>query len=172
MVPLEGPSTVAEQLLAPTELYLEDFAPGDRFSLGSWRISEAEILGFAAEFDPQPFHIDPKLAERTFFRGLIASGWHTGGIWMRLYCEAVLLRSSSLGSPGVEEIRWLAPVRPGERLTGTVEVLSVTPSERHPERGTVVMRGELLSDRGQLKMRLVAYGLFARRPAAEGQAEA
>lgn len=171
-MPLEGPSTVDQQLRSPTQLYLEDFAAGDRFELGSWRITQEEILEFAAQFDPQPFHIDPQLAERTFFRGLIASGWHTGGIWMRLYCEAVLLRSSSLGSPGIQEIRWLAPVRPGELLTGGVEVLSVTASARHPERGTVVMRGELRNHSGELKMRLVAYGLFGSRPSAEGQAGA
>lgn len=146
------------------ELFFEDFYEGQRFELGTKRISEEEMLAFARLYDPQPFHADPKTAEETVFRGLIASGWQTAGIWMRLYCDGVLLKASSLGSPGVQDLRWLAPVRPGDLLRGSVEVTGIRASARHPERGTVVIRGELRTDSGEVKMRLTAWGLFARRP--------
>lgn len=149
------------------ELYFEDFRQGQRFDLGSAEIEEAEMLEFARRYDPQPFHVDPAQARRTIFGGLIASGWQTAGVWMRLYCQAVLLRSASLGSPGVEELRWLAPVRPGDTLSGTVEVLSVSPSRTNPARGTVVIAGELVGDDGKPRMRLRAWGHFARRTRAE-----
>lgn len=164
-MPLEIPPGPLER---PITLYFEDFHPGQRFRLGRWRVTEEEILEFALQFDPQPFHRDPELARTTAFQGLIASGWQTAGLWMRLYCEEVLLRSSSLGSPGIQEIRWLAPVRPGDRLTGEVEVVESRPSARHPERGTVVMRGQLWDQREEPKMRMTAFGLFGCRPGAAG----
>ncbi len=159
-MPLEGPIAPLER---PVDLYLEDFQAGQRFHMGRWRVTEEEILEFALQYDPQPFHRDPELAQGTMFKGLIASGWQTASIWMRLYCEEVLLRSSSLGSPGIQEVRWLAPVRPGDLLTGMVEVVSVRPSSGHPERGTVVMRGELNDQHAEVKMRMSAWGLFGRR---------
>jgi acyl dehydratase len=145
------------------ELYFEDFREGQHFDLGSAEIEEAEMLEFARRYDPQPFHLDPEQAQRTVFGGLIASGWQTAGIWMRLYCQTVLVRSASLGSPGVEELRWLAPVRPKDLLTGSVDVLSATPSRTHPARGTVVIAGELSGQDHQVRMRLRAWGHFARR---------
>ncbi len=149
------------------DLYFEDFHKGQRFDLGSTEIREAEMLDFARRYDPQPFHVDPAQAQMTIFHGLIASGWQTAGIWMRLYCQAVLLRSASLGSPGVEDLRWLAPVRPGDSLNGTVEVLSVSPSRTNPARGTVVIAGELVGGDEKPRMRLRAWGHFARRTQAE-----
>ncbi|MHB1639998.1 MAG: MaoC family dehydratase [Candidatus Dormibacteria bacterium] len=148
---------------ADVELYFEDFHQGQRFELGSVTVQEAEMLEFARRYDPQPFHVDPERARHTIFRGLIASGWQTAGIWMRLYCDGLLLRAASLGSPGVEELRWLAPVRPGDVLTGSVEVVSVSPSRRHPTRGTVIIQGELLGEDREPRMRLRAWGHFARR---------
>ncbi|NNM96662.1 MAG: MaoC family dehydratase [Candidatus Dormibacteraeota bacterium] len=148
------------------DLFFEDFHPGQRFELGEYRITEAEMLDFARRFDPQPFHIDPVQASATIFKGLIASGWQTAAIWMRLYCDGLLLRAAILGSPGIEELRWLSPVRPGDLLRASVEVISGRPSVRHPERGTLVMRGELRGESGQLKMRLTAWGLIAHRPPA------
>jgi len=150
------------------DLFFEDFHAGQRFELGDYRITEAEMLSFARQFDPQPFHVDPVRASATIFEGLIASGWQTAAIWMRLYCDGLLLRAASLGSPGIEELRWLSPVRPGDLLRGAVAVISGRPSARHPERGTVVMRGELRGESGELKMRLTAWGLIARRPPARG----
>ena len=164
-MPLEAAPGPVER---PIDLYFDDFRPGQRFQLGGWLVTQEEILEFALKYDPQPFHRDPELARTTAFQGLIASGWQTAGFWMRLYCEEVLLRSSSLGSPGIQEVRWLAPVRPGDRLTGEVEVVEVRPSARHPERGTVVMRGQLWDQLEERKMRMAAFGLFGRRPGSAG----
>lgn len=150
------------------EIYFEDFREGQHFDLGSAEISEAEMLEFARHYDPQPFHVDPERARQTVFKGLIASGWQTAGIWMRLYCEGLLLRSASLGSPGVESLRWLAPVRPGDRLTATADVLGVRGSATNPGRGTVIVAGELAGGDGLPRMRLRAWGHFARRAPSPG----
>ncbi len=145
------------------ELYFEDFQEGQHFDLGSTTILEQEILDFARRYDPQPFHVSVDSARGTIFGGLIASGWQTASIWMRLYCDALLLRSASLGSPGVEALRWVAPVRPGDLLVASVDVTSTSPSTHHPLRGSVVIKGELRGGDGGLKMRLTAWGHFARR---------
>ena len=97
--------------------YFEDFSVGDVTELGPVSMSEAEIVEFAARFDPQPFHVDAAAAKASPFGGLIASGWHTTALFMGMFVRGVLLDSASLGSPGVEEIRWTAPVRPGDLLT-------------------------------------------------------
>ena len=98
------------------ELYFEDFELGRVYELGSVDVTEADILEFARRFDPQPFHVDPEAARQSVFGGLIASGWHTGAMWMRLYVDSLLDGAASMGSPGIEELRWLAPVRPGDTL--------------------------------------------------------
>jgi acyl dehydratase len=145
----------------------EDFAPGDRFDLGSTVVDEAEMLAFARRFDPQPFHVDPAGAVDTPFGGLIASGWFTASLFMRLYVDVVLSDAASQGSPGVSELRWLAPVRAGDVLRGTLAVLESAPSASRPGRGTVVLRGELL--RGdEPVVRMTFRGLFGRRDAAAG----
>lgn len=140
----------------------EDFRPGERFELGSVLVDEAEMLAFARRFDPQPFHVDPEAAVRTPFGGLIASGWYTVSLYMRMYVDAVLADSTSQGSPGLSELRWLQPVRAGDELRGTLAVLETSPSRTRPGRGTVVLRGELL--RGpEPVLRLTFRGLFGRR---------
>ena len=131
-------------------LYFEDFTPGRVFELGSREISAAEIVGFAAEWDPQPIHLEGD--------GLIASGWHTACVWMRLYVDAVLNQAAMLTAPGVEEIRWLVPVRPGMRLHGRTTILESWRSERAPGRGTMRLRGELRDDDDQSVMTLLARG--------------
>ncbi len=145
------------------ELFFEDFRPGQVFDLGSRTLTEAEIVGFAQQWDPQPFHVDADAAAGSNFGGLIASGWQTAAVWMRLYVDAVLGRAASMGSPGVEELRWLAPVRPGDTLTGTVTVLEATPSERQPGRGSVRQRAELVNQDGVTVLTMLAFGHFARR---------
>ena len=145
--------------------YFEDFAEGDEVELGSKMVTREEILDFARQFDPQPFHVDEDAAAASPFGGLIASGWHTMAIFMRLYVDAILLDSASLGSPGVEELRWLKPVRPGDTLTGRSRVLWTKPSERDPNRGTVFSESELVNQDGEVVMRLRARGLFRRRDA-------
>ena len=112
----------------------DDFEPGQVYELGSKVVTEDEIVAFARQFDPQPFHLDPEAAKDSVFGGLIASGWHTGAMWMRLYVDSLLGGGSGQGSSGIEELRWLAPVRPGDTLSGRLTVLEATASESHPDR--------------------------------------
>ena len=142
----------------------EDFEPGQLYELGSKVVSEDEIVAFARQFDPQPFHLDPEAAKDSVFGGLIASGWHTGAMWMRLYVDSLLDGAASMGSPGIEELRWLAPVRPGDTLHGRLTVLETTPSESRPDRGTVRIRGEMVNQDGVTVMSMVSRGHFGRRP--------
>ena len=146
--------------------YFEDFAAGDVVRLGTKRLSAEEIVAFAREYDPQPFHLDEDAAAQSPYGGLIASGWHTAALFMRLFVDGILTGSASLGSPGVEELRWLLPVRPGDELTGVVRVLDARPSERNPTRGTVTTESEVLNQHGEVVMRMRARGFFARRPQA------
>ena len=146
------------------DLYWEDFQPGQRIELGSRAVTEEEIVEFARTWDPQPFHVDPEAAKETVFGGLIASGWHTGAMWMRLYVDNVL-GAGSRGSPGIEELRWLAPVRPGDTLTGSLTVLETTASERDPTRGTIRIRAEMVNQEGVTVMSMTSRGHFGRRPA-------
>lgn len=148
-------------------LHFEDFRPGDTFDLGSTTVDGEEMLAFAHRFDPQPFHVDPEAAVRTPFGGLIASGWFTGSLFMRLYVDAVLADSTSQGSPGLSELRWLEPVRAGDVLAGRLTVVDTAPSATRPGRGTVVLRGELLRD-GTPVLRTTFRGLFGRRQPASG----
>jgi acyl dehydratase len=141
----------------------EDFEPGQIYELGSTTVTEGDIVAFAREFDPQPFHLDPEAAKNSVFGGLIASGWHTGAMWMRLYVDSLLGGASGQGSSGIEELRWLAPVRPGDTLSGRLTVLETTSSERHPDRGTVRIRGEMVNQDGVTVMSMVSRGRFSRR---------
>jgi acyl dehydratase len=139
-------------------LYFEDFTPGRVFELGSRVLSADEIVAFADLWDPQPIHLDPEAAGAGPFEGLIASGWQTACVWMRLYVDAVLNHAAMLAAPGVEEIRWLVPVRPGMRLHGRTTILESWPSEGAAGRGTMRLRGELTDDEGRSVMTLLARG--------------
>jgi acyl dehydratase len=143
--------------------YWEDFSVGDVTELGHVDVTEAEIVEFAERYDPQPFHIDPAAAEDGPFDGLIASGWHTAALFMGLFVRGILLDSASMGSPGVEQVRWTAPVRPGDRLTGRVTVTDSQPSSTNPKRGTVFTTSEVFNQDGVLVMTMQARGFFARR---------
>jgi acyl dehydratase len=143
--------------------YFDDFAPGQVFELGGRTVTKEEIVAFAREFDPQFLHVDEGAAAAGPFGGLIASGWHTGALWMRMYVDALLADSVSMGSPGIEELRWLQPVRPGDTLRGRLTVLDTTLSERRPDRGTVRSRGEMLNQRDEVVLTMVARGFFGRR---------
>jgi len=145
--------------------YFEDFQVGDATDVGPVAVSEDEIIEFASRFDPQPFHVDPDAAASSPYGGLIASGWHTAALFMGMFVRAVLLDSASLGSPGVEEIRWTAPVRPGDTLTGRTTITAVQPSATNPSRGTVFTTNEVFNQKGERVMTLKARGFFARRPA-------
>ena len=141
----------------------DDFEPGQVYELGTKVVSQDEIVAFARQFDPQPFHLDPEAAKDSVFGGLIASGWHTGAMWMRLYVDSLLGGASGQGSSGIEELRWLAPVRPGDTLSGRLTVLEATASESHPDRVSVRIRGEMVNQDGVTVMSMVSRGRFARR---------
>ena len=143
--------------------YWEDFRVGDVREVGSVTVSEDEIVEFAQRYDPQPFHIDPEAAKASPYGGLIASGWHTTALYVAMFVRAILLGSASLGSPGVGEIRWTAPVRPGDTLTGRSTITDVQPSANEPGRGTVYTSNEVFNQDGVLVMTMQARGFFARR---------
>ena len=144
--------------------YLEDFQPGEVIELGSCSIGEEEILDFARRYDPQPFHVDPERARASIYGGLIASGWQTCGLFMRLAVDVVIGDSSSMGSPGLDNLRWLLPVRPGDTLRGRYTVLEVTPSRSRPDRGILKFRGEMFNQRDEVALSLEGVGFFGRRP--------
>jgi acyl dehydratase len=144
-------------------LYFEDFTEGHIFELGQTRVDEHEMLQFARRYDPQPFHVDPVAAVDTPFGGVIASGWFTAALFMRLYVDAVLADSTSQGSPGGDELRWLSPVRAGDVLSGRLTVVETRPSTKHPDRGSAILRGELYRG-GEAVFRTTFRGLFGRRP--------
>lgn len=150
------------------KLFFEDFEVGQAFELGEKVLTKEEIVAFAEAYDPQPFHVDEEAAKGTAFGGIVASGWHTAAVWMRLYADAVLSRAESMGSPGVEELRWLRPVRPGDKLIATVTVLDAASSGSNPRRGTVYLLSEVRNGRGETVMTMKARGLFARRNPADG----
>jgi acyl dehydratase len=144
--------------------YWEDFAVGDVTAVGPITVEAEEIVEFASRYDPQPFHLDEEAGRATPFGGLIASGWHTTALFMGMFVRAVLLDSASLGSPGVDEIRWTAPVRPGDTLSGRSTVTDVQPSSTNPGQGTVFTTNEVFNQDGVLVLSLKARGFFARRP--------
>lgn len=144
--------------------YWEDFEAGEETELGTYEVTRDEILEFARRYDPQPFHVDEAAADAGPFGGLAASGWHTAAMFMRLFVDGVFKESASMGSPGVEELRWTAPVRPGDTLTGRVRVVETYPSQRRPDRGTVVTENEALNQDGVVVMTMRARGFFRRRP--------
>jgi acyl dehydratase len=144
-------------------LYFEDFPPGDVRESPARTVTREEILAFARQFDPQPFHTDDERARASIYGGLIASGWHTVAIYMRLMWETFLKDTASLGSPGVDEVRWLKPVRPGDTLRARFTVIEAVPSRSKPDRGMVRSLSEVFNQRGELVMTLRGMGLFARR---------
>ncbi len=145
--------------------YFEDLQVGDSFDLGGRTVDEAEIIAFARAYDPQPFHLDRAAAERSLFRGLVASGWHTAAIYMRLLVDGLLAHIASLGSPGVDELRWPEPVRPSDTLNGRFTVTDLRTSRSRPEMGIVRADGELRNQAGTVVYRLVATIFVGRRPA-------
>ena len=132
--------------------YFEDYEIGATYDLGTFSLSEAEIIEFARRYDPQPFHIDPIAARDSAFGGLIASGWHTGSCLMRKLVDGFLSRVGGMGSPGLENIRWAHPVRPGDALSVRVTVTKARRSVSKPDRGLVHTRMEVWNQHGTLCM--------------------
>jgi acyl dehydratase len=143
--------------------YFEDFTPGRTFEYGSRTLSEAEIIRFASDWDPQRFHTDPAQAKETPYGGVIASGWHTGCVLMRFMCDAYLNEASCIGSPGIEDWRFALPVRPGDTLHYRAKVLEARPSASKPDRGIVKWHWELLNQRGEVAVSMVGTQFFLRR---------
>jgi acyl dehydratase len=151
--------------MTAAKYYWEDFKPGDAFPMGERLIDRDEVMAFARDFDPQPFHIDEEAARRSMYGGLIASGWHTVAMVMRMMCESYLNQSASLGSPGVDNVRWLKPVRPGDTIRAQRTVLESRASQSRPEMGLVKTRWEVFNQDGELVMTMEGYGMFQRRSA-------
>jgi acyl dehydratase len=141
--------------------YLEDFPVGSSAELGSVHVTEDEIRSFATRYDPQPFHTDPEAAKRWPYGGLIASGWHTASLMMRLLVDNYLSPASSLGSPGIDQLRWPNPVRPGDDLTMHIEVLEARASQTRPDRG-IVRTSTTLTNQDNLPVLTVLGTTFIR----------
>jgi len=148
----------------------EDFRPGDVLELPAYTVTEEEMLAFARRYDPQYFHTDPEAARSSPFGGLIASGWLTTAVAMRMQCDALMLDSGCLGSPGVDAINWLVPVRPGDTLSGTLEIVESRPSRSKPDRGAVFGKMTLRNQAGATVMTIATRAIYARREQATGTA--
>lgn len=146
----------------PDPKFFEEFEPGETDEFGSHTVTQGEIRRFAERYDPQPLHTDPEAASETMYGGLIASGWQTAGVTMRMIVDNVLNHAASLGARGVDELRWYRPVRPGDTLSVRTEVLETEVETE--DRGLVRYRAETLRDDGTVVMSFVGLGLFARRP--------
>ncbi len=147
--------------------YWEDLEPGSVRELGSVTPTAQEILEFASKFDPQPFHLDEEAGRRSVFGALCASGWHTCSMAMRLTVDNFLNESSSMGSPGLENIRWMKPVHPGDTLRLTYRVTESRPLNSKPDIGLVRAIWEMYNQHGEQVMQMEGYGMFRRRtPAA------
>ncbi len=129
--------------------YLDDFTVGRQFDLGHYTLSQDELIEFAKAYDFQDFHIDPEAAKQSIFGGLIASGWQTAGICMKLVCQAFMTQTACNGSPGIQDLKWLKPVRPGDRLTGFVRVTGQVPSKSKPDRGASLQHWALQNQNGE-----------------------
>jgi len=132
------------------DLYLEDHLPGSVYEFGSIVVEEKDIVEYATRYDPQVFHVDPEAARRTSFGGLVASGWHTAALAMRLLVDHWLSRMANLGSPGIDELRWLKPVRPGDVLSVRLTIMEVRRSQSKPDRGIVRGFVEVLNHSGEV----------------------
>ena len=158
----QTPASHASSASKPT-IYLDDLAVGDQFTSGEHAMDEAQITAFAAQFDPQPFHLDDAAARATLFGGLAASGWHTAGIVMRMMCDGFILDSSSLGSPGLDSLKWHKPVLVGDALRARMTVLDSRPMKSKPHVGLVQTRWEALNQRDEIVMTIESWAMFGRR---------
>jgi acyl dehydratase len=145
-----------------TRRYFDDFKVGDVIELGQHTITKEEIVAFARQFDPQLFHLDEEAAAKTMFGGLIASGWHTGSLMMRLLYEGALRDTVSLGSPGIDEMRWLKPVRPGDTLSARMIITECVPSRSKPDRGIVRSLLEMRNQNGDVMVTIKGMSLLGR----------
>jgi acyl dehydratase len=151
--------------MAVPKFHFEDLAPGWSIELGPRRITREEIIGYAALYDPQPMHLDEEAARHSMLGGLGASGWHTCAVMMKMITDGFLLDTASMGAPGVDEVKWLRPVRPGDTLTVRGSVLGTRPSQSKPDRGFVTLHWQVFNDRGDKVMTLTCPQMIQRRHA-------
>lgn len=149
---------------ATPKLWWEDFEVGSVREFGGHTLTKEEIVRFAGEFDPQPFHLDEEVARQSLFGALAASGWHTCALVMRMMCDAYLLEAASLGSPGLENIKWLKPVLVGDTLHVRMEVLEARVMNSRPTVGLVRSQWQALNQRGEAVLSMEGWGMFRRRP--------
>ena len=161
------PSSRAEPSAPRTiRWYWEDFPVGLVREFGAMPVTREAVLAFAAEFDPQPFHLDDAAAEAGLFGRLSASGWHTCAMSMRMMCDAYLLDASSLGSPGIDSLRWTKPVHPGDTLSMRMTTLEARPMASRPNVGLMLSKWEVLNQHRALVLTMQGWGMFGRRPTA------
>jgi acyl dehydratase len=145
--------------------YWEDYQIGVKYPLGSTSFTADEIVGFARQFDPQSFHVDAEAARQSMFGGLIASGWHVAAKLMRLFVDNYIDKRTALGSPGLDELRWLKPVRPGDTLTAWVACADKVPSKSRPEMGIIHEHWSATNQKGEMVMTAKGINMVRRRPA-------
>lgn len=150
--------------MSEAKWYFEDFEVGKTIEVGQRSVTEEEIIAFAKQFDPQPFHVDKEAAAKSIYGGIIASGWHTCSMMMRMMVDGIQRSSGSLGSPGVDEVRWLKPVRGGDTLTVSTTILESKPSTSKPDRGVVLTIWEAKNQHGELVATVKGKGMYLRRP--------
>ena len=143
--------------------YWEDFKVGEVEQIGGKQVDRDELVEFAKQFDPQPFHVDEAAAKQSIYGGLIASGWHTCALVMRMMCDAYLSQSASVGSPGIDNLKWLKPVRPGDTISARRTTLETRASKSKPDIGIVNNLWEVFNQNGELVMSMHGYGMFRRR---------
>ena len=144
-------------------IYFEDLVPGTVITHGPRIVTREEIIAFASEFDPQPMHLDEEAAKKTMLGGLSASGWHTCAIMMRLIYDGFLVNAASMGAPGIDEVKWLKPVRPGDGLSVRLTALSKREPKTRPDMGFVQFRCEVLNQHGEIVLEADYPGMFAKR---------
>jgi len=150
--------------LTPVKRYLEDFSPGQKFASGRLRVDADAIKAFAAQYDPQPYHLDEAAANDSFFKGLAASGWHTAALTMRLIVEGEMQPAGGILGAGFDEFRWPRPVRPGDELRVESEILEVRPSKSRPDHGLVKVRTTTLNQNGEPVQVYIGNLIVPRRP--------
>ena len=146
------------------DMYFEDFKVGDRFVSQGITVTEGMILEFALKYDPQPFHIDAEAAKASNFGGLIASGFHTMALGFRMFIQLGIFRACGMGSPGLDELRWPRPVRPGDTIHSELEILEIRPSRSKPDRGMMITLMRILNQEGEEVMSFKGMQLTRRRP--------
>ena len=146
-------------------LYFEDFPVGEVAEFGDKQVSAEEIVAFAKDWDPQPFHLDAEAAKHSQIGELIASGWHTGAMLMRMMCDAYLLDAASEGAPGIDEMRWLKPVRPGDRLHARRTTLAARTSQSRPHIGILNFQFDAINQHGETVLTMKSASFIRRRPA-------